>query len=535
MSKNKNYDFIIVGGGTSGIITATKLIKSGASVLIIEEGNRSNSLLLSMPAGWIKGLDGSPHLRFYKSIPQKQLNERQHDIAQAKTLGGGSKVNGMVYMRGKPSDYNRWEESTGDNNWNWNSIIKNFIKLENNERIEDQFHGNFGSLKVSDPGYVAEGSNIYIKTMQELGLPYNSDFNDGNQYGVGLMQFTIGDGKRCDVVKAFLKSVESNTNLDIQLNTVVTKVILENKKAIGVETISRGKQKIFNGNEIILTAGALVTPKILMHSGIGEEEHLKKFNIKVVENLKGVGKNLQDHHEVPVISKTKPGYGYFNEDKGLRMIKNGLQYLLFKSGPVRSIGVDCCSFLNPENLKDSNDPKIKLYCVPIMYTDRDTTGIKPDHGLTLTPCIMNPKARGDVRLSSSNPLDLPLVNPNFLSHEDDIKTLLEAVKLARNVIKTKPLSDIIVEEYLPGKNISSDKELINYCKKMVKTNWHPVGTCKMGADNDEMAVLNTKLQVRGIQNLRVFDVSMMPNIVSANTNAPAMAIADKATDLLLGI
>ena len=351
MSKNKNYDFIIVGGGTSGIITATKLIKSGASVLIIEEGNRSNSLLLSMPAGWIKGLDGSPHLRFYKSIPQKQLNERQHDIAQAKTLGGGSKVNGMVYMRGKPSDYNRWEESTGDNNWNWNSIIKNFIKLENNERIEDQFHGNFGSLKVSDPGYVAEGSNIYIKTMQELGLPYNSDFNDGNQYGVGLMQFTIGDGKRCDVVKAFLKSVESNTNLDIQLNTVVTKVILENKKAIGVESISRGNEKIFNGNEIILTAGALVTPKILMHSGIGEEQHLKKFNIKVFENLKGVGKNLQDHHEVPVISKTKPGYGYFNEDKGLRMIKNGLQYLLFKSGPVRSIGVDCCSFLNPENFE----------------------------------------------------------------------------------------------------------------------------------------------------------------------------------------
>ena len=170
-----------------------------------------------------------------------------------------------------------------------------------------------------------------------------------------------------------------------------------------------------------------------------------------------------------------------------------------------------------------------------MYSDRDTKGIKPDHGLTLTSCIMNPKARGDVRIQSSNPLDLPLVNPNFLSHEDDIKTLLEAVKLARSVIKTKPLSEIIIEEYLPGKNISTDEELINYCKKTVKTNWHPVGTCKMGRDNDEMAVLNTKLQVRGVKNLRVFDVSMMPNIISANTNAPAMAIADKATDILLNI
>ena len=398
---------------------------------------------------------------------------------------------------------------------------------------ENPYHGKNGPLKVSDPGYVVKGSNLYIKTMQELGLPHNTDFNNGDQYGVGLMQYTIGDGKRCDVVKAFLQHNEKNRSLNVLLNTVVTKVILKNKKAIGVETISKGKKHIYNGNEIILTAGALVTPKILMHSGIGEEEQLKQHDIKVIENLKGVGKNLQDHHEVPVISKTKPGYGYFNEDKGWRMIKNGLQYLIFNSGPVRSNGVDCCSFLNPENLKDPHDPKIKLYCVPIMYSDRDTKGIKPDHGLTLTSCIMNPKARGNVRIQSSNPLDLPLVNPNFLSHEDDIKTLLEAVKLARSVIKTKPLSEIIIEEYLPGKNISTDEELINYCKKTVKTNWHPVGTCKMGNDNDQMAVLNTKLQVRGLKNLRVFDVSMMPNIISANTNAPAMAIADKATDILL--
>ena len=271
-----------------------------------------------------------------------------------------------------------------------------------------------------------------------------------------------------------------------------------------------------------------------MHSGIGEEKQLKKFNIDVIENLKGVGKNLQDHHEVPVISKTKPGYGYFNQDKGWRMIKNGLQYLLFNSGPVRSQGVDCCSFLNPEDLTNPNDPKIKLYCVPIMYMDRDIKGVKPDHGLTLTPCIMNPKARGEIKIQSSNPMDLPLINPNFLSNEEDIKTILQGVKLARRVIKTKPLSDIVVNEFLPGRLVVSDNDLINYCKKMIKTNWHPVGTCKMGKDNDEMAVLNTKLEVRGIKNLRVFDVSMMPTIVAANTNAPAMAIADKATDMLLG-
>ncbi len=526
------FDFIIIGGGSSGSVTANKLVKKGFKVLIIEEGSRSNNLFFSMPAYWVKRLEGSKHLKFYKSIPQKQLNNRQHDIAQAKILGGGSSVNGMVYMRGKPSDYNRWEETTGDSNWNWSSIEKNFINLENNQRLNGEHHGINGPLNVSFSNYVAKGSDLYIKTMQELGVPYNNDFNDGDQYGVGLMQYTIGNNKRCDAVSAFLKPIENNKNLNIKLNTLVTKIILKNKKAIGVETLTDGKfEKIF-ADEIILTAGTLVTPKILMHSGIGDANLLNKFDIPIVENLKGVGKNLQDHHEVPIIAHTKPGFGYFGQDRGVKMLMNGLQYILFKSGPVNSIGVDCCSFINPENLQDNLDPKIKLYCVPFPYTDRDTTGVKQDHGLTLTPCIMNPKSRGEVTIESANPRDRALVNPNFLSNEDDLNLILNAVKLARKVLKTKPLSDIVIEESLPGRDIQDDEELKNYCKKMIKTNWHPVGTCKMGAENDEMGVLNTKLQVKGIENLRVFDVSMMPNIVSANTNAPAMAIADKATDIM---
>ena len=528
-----SFDFIIVGGGTSGTVTAEKLIKNGHTVLIIEEGKKNSNPFLSMPAGWIPMLEGSPYLKFYKSSPQPQLGNRQHDIAQAKIFGGGSSVNGMVYMRGKPSDYEKWVNETGDKRWGWNSLIESYKQLENNQRLGGEFHGTEGSIKVSDPGYVAEGSNLYIKTMQNLGLPYNRDFNDGKQYGVGLMQYTIGNGKRCDTISSLIKPIIKNKKLTIKLNTIVTKIILENKKATGVETVSKGKYEKFFGKEIILTAGALVTPKILMHSGIGEENQLRKFDINIQENLPGVGKNLQDHHEVPFVTKAKAGYGYFKQDKGWRMIKNGIQYLLFKSGPVTSNGVDCCSFFNPENLEDDIDPKIKLYCVQIMYTDRDTKGIKPDHGVTLTSCIMNPKSRGDVTLNSSNPLDLPNINPNFLSNQDDINTLLQSVKLARKIIKTKPLSDIILEEVLPGENINSDDTLIDYCKKMIKTNWHPVGTCKMGKDNDNSAVLNSKLQVKGIDNLRVFDVSIMPNIVAANTNAPAMAIANNATNIML--
>ena len=531
---NKIYDFIIVGGGSSGLVTANKLINKGFKVLVVEEGTRSNNLFFSMPAYWVKRLNGSTHLKFHKSVPQKQLNNRQHDIAQAKILGGGSSVNGMVYMRGKPSDYDKWETATGDKKWNWQSIIKNFIKLENNQRLSGEHHGINGSLNVSFSNYVAKGSELYIKTMQELGVPYNNDFNDGDQYGVGLMQYTIGNNKRCDAVSAFIKPIENNKNLEIKLRSLVTKIIIENKKAIGIEILTDGNIERVFGEEIILTAGSLITPKILMHSGIGDEKILSMYDIPIIENLKGVGKNLQDHHEVPVITHTKPGFGYFGQDRGLKMLLNGLQYVLFKTGPVNSIGVDCCSFINPENLNDPVDPKIKLYCVPFPYTDRDTTGVKQDHGLTLTPCIMNPKSRGEVTITSNNPKDRPAVNPNFLSNQDDLNLILNAVKLARKVIKTKPLSNIIIEESLPGNLIKEDKDLITYCKKMIKTNWHPVGTCKMADDNDEMGVLNTKLQVKGIDKLRVFDVSMMPNIVAANTNAPAMAVADRATDIMLG-
>ena len=529
-----NFDFIIIGGGSSGCVTANKLVKNNASVLLIEEGGDYTNPFLKMPAGFIPMLDGSPYHRFHKTIPQKQLNDRQHDIAQGKILGGGSSINGMVYMRGRPSDYELWEKEVNDNTWGWDSLLKSFVNLEGNQRFNNKYHGIDGPLKVSDPKYVVKGTDLYIKTMQGLGLPYNSDFNDGEQYGVGLMQLTTNYGKRCSAVDAFITPIRKNKNFRIKLKSIVTKIIIEKNKAIGVEVYEKGIiKKYFANNEIILTAGTYISPKILMHSGIGDENELKKNQIKTILNLKGVGKNLQDHHEVPYVVSAKKGYGYFKQDKGIRKIINGLQYIFFNSGPVTSNAAETCAFLNPRNLKDSIDPPIKLYCVQIMYTDRDTKDIKQSHGLTLTSCIMNPKARGSINLRSSNPLDLPLINPNFFSNKEDLNLMIDSVKIARKVVKSKPLSDIVIDETLPGKDIITDNELESYCKRTVKTNWHPVGTCKMGKDGDPDAVLNTKLQVYGIENLRVFDVSMMPRLVSGNTNAPAMAIANLATDILL--
>jgi len=528
------FDFIIIGGGSSGCVTANKLVKNGANVLLIEEGGDYKNPFLKMPAGFIPMLDGSPYHRFHKTTHQEQLNGRQHEIAQGKILGGGSSINGMVYMRGKPSDYKTWEKEVNDKYWSWENLLDSYVALEGNQRLNNQYHGINGPLKVSDPQYVVKGTDLYIKTMQGLGLPFNSDFNDGNQYGVGLMQLTTNYGKRCSAVDAFINPLRNNKNLNIKLKSIVTKIIIENGKAIGAEVFEKGKvNKYYSNNEIIITAGTYISPKILMHSGIGDENELKSNNIKTIVNLKGVGKNLQDHHEVPYVVSTKKGFGYFKQDKGIRKIINGLQYVLFNSGPVTSNAAETCAFLNPRDLKDSIDPPIKLYCVQIMYTDRDTKDIKPSHGLTLTSCIMNPKARGDIKLRSSNPLDLPLVNPNFFSNKDDLSLMIESLKFARSVVASKPLSDIVIDENLPGKNVKSENDLENYCKRTVKTNWHPVGTCKMGKENDPYAVLNEKLQVYGVENLRVFDVSMMPKLVSGNTNAPAMAIANHATNILL--
>jgi len=529
-----NFDYIIVGGGSSGCVTASKLVNNNANVLLLEEGGDYRNPFLKMPAGFIPMLDGSPYHRFHKTTHQEQLNGRQHEIAQGKILGGGSSINGMVYMRGRPSDYEIWKKEIDDDNWGWDSLLKSFITLEGNQRFNNEHHGINGPLKVSDPKYVVKGTDLYIKTMQGLGLPFNSDFNDGDQYGVGLMQLTTNYGKRCSAVDAFIEPIRNNKNLNIKLRSIVTKIIIENGKAIGVEVFEKGKiNKYFANNEIIITAGTYISPKILMHSGIGDEDELKKNNIKTLVNLQGVGKNLQDHHEVPYVVSTRKGYGYFKQDKGIRKIINGIQYLLFNSGPVTSNAAETCAFLNPRNLEDNINPPIKLYCVQIMYTDRDTKDVKPNHGLTLTSCIMNPVARGNVKLRSSNPLDLPLINPNFFSNKEDLKLMIDSVKFARNVVKSKPLSEIVVDETLPGKNIESDNDLENYCKRTVKTNWHPVGTCKMGKASDPQAVLNKKLQVYGVENLRVFDVSIMPKLVSGNTNAPAMAIANHATEILL--
>ncbi|MEM7443847.1 MAG: GMC family oxidoreductase N-terminal domain-containing protein [Pseudomonadota bacterium] len=528
------YDYIIVGGGSAGCVTAGRLVgEFGARVLLLEQGGSDRHPLLRMPAGFIKMLKGSRYLTFHKTLPQEQLDGRVHDLPQGHVLGGGSTVNAMVYMRGRPSDYQHWVDATGDEGWGWDSMLKHYVRQESNQRLNNAAHGVDGPLKVSNHTSICEMSHIYVRTLQGMGHPFTSDFNAGEQRGVGYMQLTAANGRRCSAVDAFLSPVQENERLTIKLNADVQRLVIENGKVTGVEfDTGKGRETAHASAEVIVTAGAFGSPKLLMLSGIGPADHLGELGIETVADLPGVGQNLMDHHEVPVVASTDGAYGYFREDVGWKMIRNGLQYMLFRSGPVTSNGVEACAFVDPYG--GDAEPAIKLYCVPTVYLDRDISSVKPTHGVTLNSCLVQPRSRGWMKLASANPADMPLIQSNYLADPGDVRDEIAGLRFARQVLASHPLSDVVTGELFPGADIDDDEALAAHCRRTVKTNYHASGTCRMGREDDPMAVLTPDLRVKGVEGLRVFDVSAMPHLVSANTNAPVMAVADRAVDLMMG-
>lgn len=532
------YDFIIVGGGSSACVAATRLVRDhGARVLLLERGPAKYAWLMRMPAGYMKYLARDKFLEMHKAVPQPQLDGRAPVVPQAKVLGGGSSVNAMVYMRGQREDYDGWDAFLGgDSGWSYADMLASFRGMEGNSRLNDAYHGIDGPLQVSDPGYIAEMSRAFVLAAQGCGVPYNGDFNGAAQAGVGPMQNTFGRGRsgrleRCDAVKAFLSQVVDDPRLTVATGATVTKIIVEKGRAVGVDYVRNGRTvEARAGTEVLLAAGSYNTAKLLMLSGIGPAAHLAEHGIDALVDLPGVGANLQDHHEVPVIAATnKRSAGYHGEDKGWRMVRNGLQYLAFGTGPVTTIGVDCCCFYDPDG---GARPTIQLYCAPIVYLDRDITHVKPTHGVTLTSCLLRPKARGSVKLRSADPFDQPLVDSNFFGHPEDLRLTVASMRFARKLLATAPASGLVERELLPGPEAESDGALHAFCKRMVKTNYHPVGTARMGRDGDPMAVLDTRLRVRGVDDLRVIDCAAMPFIPSGNTNAPALALGDRAVSMI---
>lgn len=532
----KTYDFIIAGGGSAASVAAMRLVRDfGFSVLILERGPRDTARLMAFPAGYMKFLARDDFLEMHHTVSQPQLGGRGPIVPVAKALGGGSAVNAMVYMRGQREDYDGWASYLGNGTeWSYADLLPHFKGIEHNTKFNNEFHGIGGNLRISEPGVISDTTEDFLLAAQGLGHAFNPDFNGARQNGVGIMQHTYGQWgrykERSDAKKAFLDPLASDGRLSIVTGARVDRIIIENGRAVGVSYSKDGTSHTAHAErEVLVGAGTYNSAKLMMLSGLGPADHLREHGVTVVADLAGVGANLQDHHEVPVIATTKGKSGYFGQDKGWPMVRNGLQYLLFNSGPVTTTGIEACLFYDPDG---GERPTIQLYCAPIVYLDRDVSSAKPTYGVTFTSCLLRPRARGSVRLRSANPDDQPLVDCNFFGHPDDLRLTLASVRHARQLLETEPFKSKIAEELLPGKAIEDEDSLTRFAGQTVKTNYHPSGSLRMGPDSDPMAVVDQRLRVRGVAGLRVIDCSIIPFIPSGNTNAPAMAIGSKAAELI---
>ncbi len=539
----ETYDHIVIGGGSAGCVATSHLVEAGnKNVLLLEAGHHHRHPLLDMPPGVFKLLkNGSKFFKTHRSVPQQHLGGRTADIPQGNVLGGGSSVNGQAYVRGRPADYDEWNEILRGNNdavsWAWKDVLTNFMHLEGNRTFNNDLHGADGKLTVSDPGYIDDMARWFVQALQAQGEPFNPDFNGQNQRGTGYFQFTYNQGQRISAASAFIEPLmrAKDKRLTVRLNARVQRILFHEGRAIGVEykDKSGALKTVHTKGEVILSAGALITPQLLMLSGIGPAEHLKKHGIDVIADLPGVGQNLQDHPDVSIVARANGKYGYWGQDRGWNMIRNGIEFKLFKRGKITTTGLEAAAFVNPTN--PDAPPTHEAYCIPIMYLDDATLKqIGDGYGVSIQIVLLKPQSRGDVKLSSNNPDDMPLVSPNFLKDERDLEAMITGLRYFRRTMETQPLARRVQEIVAPAPEKFSDDALKEHCRKFVKTNYHPACTAKMGADGDKMAVLDARMRVRGVTGLRVCDMSAAPEIPAGNTNAAAMMIGHRGAQMVLG-
>lgn len=534
------YDHIVIGGGAAGCVVAARLARDAkAKVLLLEAGHSNRHPLLDMPPGIFKMINGSRYMRYHRTVAQPHLDGRVHEIAQGNVLGGGSSVNAQVYMRGRPSDYDEWDtllEGSNDGvGWGWKDVLPHFRRMEGNNRLGGDLHGNEGPLLVSDPGHVDQTSRWFVQAVQNMGVPFNPDFNGTSQKGVGFYQFMNRNGKRSSSAYAFIQPEKNNPKLAVQLRCEVTEILFDGDRACGVAFHKDGgpRQEVHCSGDIILSAGALVTPKLLMLSGIGPSDHLAEHGITCRHDAPGVGQNLIDHPEVPMSVYLNGAYGYYRQGEGWRMLRNGLQFKLFGTGPITTAGVEAGAFINPHD--PDGVPSIQAFCVPIVYVDRDRRDlVKDGYGLTITTVVVKPRSRGEVRLASADPAAPPLVSPNLLKDDADMREMIAAQRFFLKAFRQSPLASRVDRIALPQSPDLSDEGLHTHCKAFVKTNYHPAGTARMGPDGDPLAVLDARMRVRGVRGLRVCDMSAVPDINAGNTNAPAMMLGDRCADMIMG-
>ena len=530
----EKYDYIIIGAGSAGCVLANRLSENPDNqVLLLEAGGPDSKMEIGVPAGY-GNLHRSEVDWGFSTEPQKYVNNRKIYLPRGKTLGGSSSTNAMAYVRGNKEDYDQWE-LMGNNGWSYEKVLPYFKKSEHNEDINNTFHGKNGLLNVTFAKvFQTPYAKAFIDGCVEAGIPKTKDYNGEKQKGASLLQFTIKNGKRHSTATAFLKPAMKRSNLTVVTWAKAKHVIIKNNRAVGVEFQNRNgeiKQE-FTKKEIILSAGAYQSPQILMLSGIGDPKELKVNGIKIKKELSGVGKNLQDHLIVLVSSLSKKQQGFNHHLKPLNQFIGMINYLINKKGPMTCSILEAAAFFE---VHGSNSPNVQFHFSPLQVGNKYITDVynpktypKID-GYSVVPTLLKPKSRGFVGLKSSSFLDDPIIQPNFLSNEEDLKILVTGTKKALQVLNSQAFRPYKKENNFPLDK--SENGIIEHIKKSLETVYHPVGTCKMG--NDKMAVVNSELKVHNLDGLRVVDASIMPTIVSGNTNAACIMIAEKAADMIL--
>ena len=523
------FDYIVIGAGSAGCVLANRLSKDpGCRVALLEAGGRDSNLWIHIPVGYFSTMH-NPELDWcFKTENDKGLNGRSLDWPRGKVLGGSSSINGLLYVRGQPEDYDRWRQ-LGNTGWGWDDILPLFKRAESFSGGSDDHHGGDGPLSVSPGSYERPICNDWIKAAQAAGYNYNSDYNGAMQEGVGHFQTTTRNGRRCSAAVAYLNPVRSRSNLEVYTNAHVTRIQITDRRATGVSFIdsSGSEQQLATAREIILSAGAIGSPHLLMVSGIGDAEHLSEHGIDVILDMPEVGKNLQDHLQARPVYKCHMPTLNNEVNSLLSKAMMALEYGLYRKGPMSMPASVVVGFMR--TAEHVATPDIQFHVQP-WSAESVGKGVHRFAAFTTSICQLRPESRGTIRLKSPDSRDAPAIHPNYLATETDRRTMIEGVKIARRIAAMEPLVSKISGEYRPGDDVVSDDEILEWVRNTSTTIFHPTGTCRMGQDTG--AVVDEKLRLRGLKGLRIADCSIMPEIVSGNTNAAAIMIGEKASDII---